>query len=63
MKGRCADEDHGRTRKTRFRNDGLSNYLARLPVLGGLAVLSCYYLGQEASISLSTLSSGWAPEK
>ena len=26
MKGRCADEDHGRTRKTRFLNDGLSSY-------------------------------------
>ena len=27
MKGRCADENHARTRKTRFLNDWLSSYL------------------------------------
>ena len=28
MKGRCADENHARTKKTRFLNDWLSSYLA-----------------------------------
>ena len=52
MKGHCADENHARTRKTRFLNDRLSSYVFCQPLIAEQASSDAGFASEDVNSAM-----------